>query len=64
MTSVEMSTPAICSAVASCSDMPKMNAPISTHSGRPRASMQMTIAMKPCPWVMKGTKMPAPAIER
>ena len=24
----------------------------------------ITMAMKPCPWVMKGTKMPAPAIAR
>ena len=35
------------------SEMPNRNEPMSTQSGRPRASIAMTMAMKPSPWVMK-----------
>jgi hypothetical protein len=41
----EMLIPASCSAVAIDSEMPNRNAPSSTHTGLPRASMQITIAM-------------------
>ena len=63
-TSVEMSTPAIWSASEIDRQMPKRKAPISTQSGRPRASIASTIAMKPRPWVMNASKSPAATTDR
>jgi len=63
-TSIGMSIRATCRAVWSWSDMPITSAPTTTQKGRPRASMAMTMAMKPAPFVMKGSKVPAPTIER
>ena len=45
--------------------MPEQEAqPSTAHHGRPRASIAMTMAMKPAPWVTNGTNVPAPTIER
>ena len=61
-TSVGTLTPPTCSAVVSERLAPKRKAPINTQIGRPRASMARTMAIKPAPPVMKGTKIPAPTI--
>ena len=64
ITSTEMLMPAICNESPSASETPKRNEPSTTPSGLPRASMAMTIAMNPWPWVMKGVKTPATEIAR
>ena len=59
-----MLMPASWSAVATDREIPKRNEPSTTHSGLPRASIAITIAMKPWPCVMNGVNVPAPTVER
>ena len=53
-----MSMPTSCNAVASDSDIPNNMPPTNAQIGRPRASIAMTMAMKPAPPVTNGTNAP------
>ena len=63
-TSTGIWTPTSCSAVVIDSDRPNSRPPMTDHQGRPRASIAMTMAMKPMPLVTNGTNVPAPTIAR
>ena len=62
ITSVGMLNPRPEAPWSATARLPKSSAPISTQSGRPRASIASTMPMKPAPLVMYGMKTPAPTL--
>src|SRR6516162_2642107 len=56
ITSVEMLMLVSWSAVSMDRQMPKTKDETPTHRGLPLASMAMTMAMNPWPWVIKGER--------